>query len=104
VRQARPARQERASGLCLVVRLVEVAVSSSDMANQHCAEKKRTATNTYILLPFTIQLFQLFVKDTTLLEIMICFIQPERASSVLDRIVRVSLNMLMQDKPGQETE
>jgi hypothetical protein len=86
------------------VRLVGVAVSSSDMTNQHCAEKKRLATNTYILLPFTIQLFQLFVKDTTLLEIMICFIQPERASSVLDRIVRVSLNMLMQDEPGQKTE
>jgi hypothetical protein len=75
--------------------LVGVAVSSSDTANQHCAEKKRIATSTYILLSFTIQLFQLFVKDTAFFEIMIRFVQPERASSVFDRIMRVGLNMLM---------
>lgn len=57
-----------------------------------------------ILPPFTIQLFQLFVKDTALLEIMIRFIQSKCASSVLDRIVCVGLNMLMQDEPRQETE
>lgn len=57
-----------------------------------------------ILLPFTIQLFELFVKDTALFEIMIRFEQFECASSVLDRIVHVCLDMFMQDEPGQETE
>lgn len=90
--------------LCLVVRQAGVAVSSSDVANRHCAEKKRIVANTYILLPFTIQLVQLFVKDAALFKIMISFVQPKRTSSVLDRIVRVSLNVFVEDEPGQETQ
>jgi len=67
-------------------------------------EKNEGRLNTYILLPFAIQLLQLFVKDAEVFEIMICLIQPERTSGVFDRIVRVSLNMLVQDKPRQKTK
>jgi hypothetical protein len=77
-------------------------------ANQHseltAREGRKNGKKTYILLPFTIQLLQLSIKDTAVFEILKRLIQPERTSSVLDRIVRVSLNMFMQDEPGQETQ
>lgn len=53
----------------------------------------------YILSARFIEFFKLLVEDSLLLELVVSFVKHKGGPSILDRIVRINLNVFMQDKP-----
>lgn len=58
----------------------------------------------HILPPLLVQLVELLIKDTLLLKVVVRLVQIQRRPRVLDRIVRVRLDVLAEHKPREEAQ
>lgn len=54
--------------------------------------------------PLSIELVQFFIDDPLFLEIFVRLIKHQSRSRVLDRVVRVGLDVLVKHKPRKETK
>jgi len=57
-----------------------------------------------MLGPLSINLVQLFVENTLLLKVLESLVELQSRARVLDRVVRICLNVLVKHKPGEETK
>ena len=53
---------------------------------------------------FTVELIQLVVERALRLELQVDLVQLQCRERVLDRVVRVRLDVFLEDEPGQETQ
>ena len=59
---------------------------------------------TYVLAAFTVELLELLVKRALGLQLQMNLVQLQCGQGVLDGIVRVGLDVLVEDEPRKETE
>jgi len=55
--------------------------------------------STHMFAPLPVKLIQLFVKNPLFLEVLISLVKHQSRAGVLDRVVRIRLNVLVEYKP-----
>jgi hypothetical protein len=59
---------------------------------------------TYVFAPLSVELVQLFIKNTLFLELLVGLVKHQGRTRVLDRVMGIGLNVLAKNKPRKETE
>lgn len=58
----------------------------------------------YVFASLSIELIKFFINDPSFLEVFIGLIKHQSGTRILDRVVRIGLNVLVKHKPRKETK